>query len=157
MGLNVASWYQDNLGSPSTTLQLGPFNLGDCSKLLHITCGITISTPGLDLGPTNLLINGIVWGMQWTAHGGGPAALPSEAFTEGFLWVKMIGRDIFQSAAWTPDSDDAAFLSASREFYEWRGQKPIGGDIDLYVTAGITTSDVLSYEATMQAKIWNMT
>lgn len=157
MGLNVASWYQDNLGSPSTTLQLGPFNLGTCSKMLHISCGITVTTPGVTLGPANFLLNGIVWGMQWVDHDGSPVDLPFYAYTAGFFWAKMIGKDVFQSATWTPDTDNAAFLSANTEYYDWRGQKPMGGDIDLFVSAGATTGDVVAFEATMQAKIWNMT
>lgn len=157
MGLNVASWYEDNIGSPSTTLQLGPFNLGNCSKMLHISCGLTITTPGLNLGPTNSLLNGIVWGMQYVAHLGSPVGLPFSAYTPGFFWAKMLGKDIFQSAAWTPDTNTAAFLSANTEYYDWRGQQPIGGDIDLFVTAGPTGGYVVPFEGIMQAKIWNMT
>lgn len=157
MTINQASFYGDNLGSADTGHQYGPYELGSCSKLLHVTCGLTISTPGAALAGTALLVNTIIWGVQWVPHGDSPLALPGFAFDTQFLWALTLGTDLGISAAWAPNTDNGAVLTGNVVSHEWRGQLPINETIDLYLTTAVTNSDQSPFEGSFMMRVTNTT
>ena len=155
MGFNQASFYADNIGTTDTGHQYGPFNLGFCGKMLHIVASIEITGPGFTLGSTAFLQNGIVWGLQWTTHGGSPLALPANLFQTSFFWGRSVWHDSFSGVAWAPSTDTGAYLFQGQTSEDWRGNLPIFQNIDLYVTTGTTISSESPWYGSISMRVTN--
>jgi len=157
MGLNQASFYGDNLGSPDTGHQYGPFNLGTCKKLLHVVASLTTSYQGDALSNTAVLNFGIVWGVQWVPHGNSPLALPADAFEANFLWAEYAIKDTGVNVAWTPDTSPGAYIALTSVEEQWRGQYPIGQNIDLYLTTAYAISSSQDFYGSFIMRVTNST
>lgn len=157
MAINNASFFADNIGSPAAGTQYGPWNLGSCTKMLHIVAGITVSFPGINLSPTGVLTYPLVWGCQWVPHGNSPLALPGFLFEPSFFFAEPAGDGIAVTAAWTPDTGSGAYIAGNVHRREWRGQTPINQNIDLYITTGTTNSSIGDWEASVVLKVTNTT
>lgn len=157
MALNNASFFGDNLSSPDTGHQYGPYNLGSCGKLLHVTATLSHSYPGVTLASNGTLSFGILWGLQWVPHGNSPLTLPADAFEPSFLWAEYAAYDKASDLAWTPAANSASFSTLTTVSKEWRGQLPINQNIDLYVTTGygITSSEV--FQGSFLMRVTNTT
>lgn len=158
MGINYASFYGDNIGSPDTGHQYGPYNLGTCNKMLHIVAELAISPINAgSIAPDATLTYGYVWGVQWVPHGDSPLALPAFAFDQQFFWAEFHGGNQTTTLAWTPSTDGAAFTGFATARREWRGQMPINQDIDLYVTTAYTVGTPPDFEGSFLMRVTNST
>lgn len=156
MTLNQASFYADNIGSPDNGHQYGPFNLGSCTKLLHVTADLTIGVAGGAVAPGATFSYGLVWGFQWVPHGNSPFSLPGSAFEPNFLWAEMALPSANTPVSWAPSTDTAESCGFNSIKREWRGQLPINQDIDVWLTSGNVFGSG-SFEGTMLMRVTNTT
>jgi hypothetical protein len=157
MALNLASFYGDQFGvGPSDNWNIGPFHLGSCAKLLRVAAGVTISLPGDTTSMPEAAANGFVWGVQWVPHGNSPFNLPGDAFQPNFLFVRTTPADGQVDRIWAPSSDTAAVMQNVNSVYDWRAQRPINQDIDLYVSSGWTLTP-FAYLGSMFIRVFNTT
>lgn len=157
MGLNQASFYGDNLTSPDTGHQYGPYNLGSCNKLLHVTASLSTSYPGVTVASNFTITFGILWGFQWVPHGNSPLALPAAAFEANFLWAEYAAHDKASDLAWTPAANTASFSTLTTVTREWRGQLPINQNIDLYLTTAYGVSSSEQFQGSFLMRVTNST
>jgi hypothetical protein len=156
MGLNQASFYGDSYGTPAASWNIGPYNLGSCTKLLRVRCGLTIAPGEGTLTAGQIAIDAFIWGVQWVPHGNSPLSLPADAFEANFLWAETVHTDWAFTALWAPATDTAAAFGAETVGKDWRAQLPIGQDIDLYVSATSTIS-VGNTQGSMMMRVLNTT
>lgn len=134
----------NNVTSPGTSTQFGPFSLSHfCSKLLRVRTSFSIGFEASVIGTTDYIAQGTVWGTQIGDFGYSPPTLPTGLGGANFLWSELIASDAVGGASYGPSSSTgvwAGYLTSERT---WRGQRPINVDQQLYVTAGsIFTSPI---------------
>jgi len=158
MTLNYASFYGDNEGSPDTAHQYGPYNLGSCSKLLRVEAqlALTLITTGSQ-APNVVQEFPCIWGVHWVAHGASPLALPAYAFDQQFLWAELAVPSGISNLSWDYTSPDGAVSIAYSSHAMWRGQRPIGEDIDLYLTTGSTLGSGGEFQGSFVMRVINTT
>jgi hypothetical protein len=157
MAINRASFNGNNYGSPESELQFGPYNLGSCTKLLRVTASLTNSNVAGTYDVGQALTGPFIWGVQWVPHGNSPLSLPADAFEANFLWVRNIHTDGYGTLTWAPSSDTAGSGTVDIATYEWRGQLPIGQDIDLYVTMADLVTGAPSLQGSFSMVVINTT
>jgi len=157
VALNRASFNGNNYGSPTSELQFGPYNLGSCTKLLRVTASLVNTYLTGDLVIGQAVVPALVWGVQWVPHGNSPLNLPASAFHASFLWAKIIHDDANIAFTWSPSTDTAGNGSVDAVTEEWRGQLPIGMNIDLYVTAGYLLSGSFTFQGAHNMVVINTT
>lgn len=157
MGLNLASFTGNNIGSANTGQNYGPFNIGSAARIVHVILSMTISFPGSTLADTASLVTGIMWGVQWGAAGYTPGNLPGDAFRPEFLFAEYAADNIGASVAWTPAANTGAVLSGYTARREWRAQLPVfSSSVDVYVSTGTTITQP-AWEASWHMRWWNTT
>lgn len=158
MALNRASFYGNNYGSPDSGHQFGPYNLGSCTKLLHVTC-VMSTTPILSGSWANNFVQDFasIWGVQWVPHGDSPLALPGLAYDSQFLWAEMYPKGVMSNFSWDFASPDGALSTCSTVYNEWYGQLPIRENIDLYVTTGDITGGGNTWQSGFLMRVVNTT
>jgi hypothetical protein len=147
------SFLANNVSAPNTGQNYGPFNLGAIGKLTKVECGIAFSAQGSNLAPTALLLNPIIWGVQYGGHGYTPLDIVAEPNDNFFLWGDAAAVPAWNSIAWTPDTDAAAFIPLFGDYRIWRGQLPVNVDTDFYVSTGSIYSSVVTWGASLTLKV----
>lgn len=137
VSMNHQAWAGDNIGSPGTSAQFGPFTTaGGVARLIRVRSAISFSFAGDDLLPTAQIYNQVLWGVQAYITGYTPLVLPADIGGYTFLWSELAGGDTADGAAWSPPTNDVGWMGLRVATREWRGQEPVGPAIDFYVTAG---------------------
>ena len=137
VSMNHQAWFGDNFASPSTTAQFGPFTTsGGVSRLIRVRATFALTAPGVDLAPTAQIRDQVAWGVQAYITGYTPLVLPADLGGFTFLWSELLAGDTADGAAWSPPTSDVGWMVTRVATREWRGQEPVGPQVDFYVTAG---------------------
>lgn len=142
------AWFGDNFSSPATTFQLGPYTtFAGVARLLRVRATFALTAPGVDLAPTAQIRDQVAWGVQAYVSGYTPLVLPADLGGYTFLWSELLAGDTADGAAWTPPTNDVGWMVTRVATREWRGQLPVGHNIDFYVTAGAIAAGAASFAA----------
>lgn len=136
MGVNRSVFYFDDSGSPSAGGNVGPLNVSSMSKLYLFRVRGSI-LGGWGSVPAGAANNNLTFmGIQWVSHGDSPVDLVSGANSANYLWVGQVQTD--STSTWAPTTGDGEFASWVPIDIEWRGQFPLGSDIDFYFSTAQT-------------------
>jgi hypothetical protein len=131
------AWTADNVGSPDTAHNFGPFTTAAAIvRIIEVHANIALGFAGEDLAPTATLVNGVAWGVQYGAVGYTPLVLPANIGGANFFWSELAGSDSVSGAAWTPPTNDVGWMGSGNATKKWRGQQPVSIFADFYVTVG---------------------
>lgn len=145
---------ENNVTSPGTSTQFGPFSLSHyCAKLLRVRTSFSLGYEASVIGTTDYIAQGTVWGTQIGDYGYTPAVLPADLGDANFLWSELIASDAVGGASYGPSSSTgvwAGYLTSERT---WRGQRQINTDQQLYVTAGTIFSGPIPWVAVCSCEV----
>lgn len=134
------AWYGDNLGSPATANNFGPYTTaGGVGRLLRVRAVISLSAPGIDLSPTASIADVYAWGVQAYITGFTPLVLPADLGGYSYLWSELLASNNFAGPSWSPPTSDVGWMDNRVAYREWRGQVPVGPAVDLYLGYGQTS------------------
>jgi hypothetical protein len=137
----VTQWHDaftdNNVTSPATSTQFGPFSLSHfCSKLLRVRTSFSIGFEASVIGTSDYIVQGTQWGTQIGDFGYMPAVLPAELGDSPFLWSELIASDAVGGASYGPSSSTGVWAGWLTSERTWRGQRLLQTDQQIYVTAG---------------------
>lgn len=148
------AWFGDNIGSPSTAVNFGPFTTSAAvSRLLRARATASFAFPGVDLAPTAILDNIVAWGVQAYITGYTPLDLPADLGGYTFLWSELAASNAVAGAAWTPPANDLGWIGSTVAYRQWRGQIPIGNPVDLYLSVGATIAGAPAFITTWSMEV----
>lgn len=148
------AWYGDNISSPITAHNFGPYTTaGGVGRLLRVRAVAGFSFPGIDLAPNALLYDIMSWGVQAYVTGFTPLVLPADLGGYSFLWSELAASNAFTSVGWTPATSDVGNMGAAVSYREWRGQIPIGPAVDLYLSYGSTIAGAPNFICTWSMEV----
>lgn len=128
--------------SSAAQLNLGPYFVPSVRKLLRAEVHGQINFQGVTLGVASVLANFQLWAVQWVPHTAAPADCVTTADGPNWLVRQQVGTDDLVTS-WTPSTNVAAVLVTAGLEGSWAGQLPIGGDIDLWLSAKAPTGVVI--------------
>jgi len=143
---NINSFVFRNTGTPSGSIQEGPFHVGTITRLVQVeVTGSMFFGPTTETVSTFHLDEPFVHGIQYGPHGYSPLTLYTSANDPGFL--KLEGVQQAPSAEITDHAITTVDIwGVNRLYFNFRGQFPIGFDVDMYYTL----QDVWSSGGTIQ-------
>lgn len=148
------AWTDDNIGSPDTAHNFGPFTTATAvSRLVRIRSSINIAFGGVDLPPTDILVQGVAWGVQSGSAGYTPQVLPAQIGGFNFYWSELVASNTAGGASWSPPTADVGWIGYLTAVRDWRGQLPIGNTQDFYVTTGTILAGSASWVSTLSLEV----
>lgn len=139
----IWNWF-DNAGA-NTNLQNYQFNLGDVNKLHRIEVTGAVIYPTQSITDTTEIVDPIIWGVQYMAHGATPLTLPADSDDVHFLAVEAHTPDEV-AIGWAPNTATAAAVVGGPIRIHWGGQFYIGGgNTDICFTATYSFTAALTW------------
>jgi hypothetical protein len=128
--------------SSSAQLNIGPYFVPSVNKLLRVEAHGQINFQGVVLGSSSVFANFQLWAVQWVPHTAAPADCITTADGPNWLVRQQVGSEDL-TTSWAPSTNNAAVLVTAGIVGSWAGQLPIGGDIDLWLSAKAPTGVVI--------------
>jgi len=146
MPSRIANWF-DNVGTPTNNYVVGPFPLGDVSKLLavRVSGSIAFDPQGIST-TTEIAIAGIL-GVHVVVSGDPPLNLPADQEDSRFLAIKAFDFTA-GTATWAPSTSTAGYLAIGGWDLSYSGQHFYGGGLDLYVNSQSTFTSAVAWATT---------
>lgn len=152
--MNHQAWFGDNFGSPDTAHTFGPLRTAaGVSRLVRVRAGINFAFPASVIGTTDFLVQGVSWGVQAALAGYTPLVLPADMGGDTFLWSELTQSNSAGGAGYGPSSSTGVWAGYLTAWREWRGQLPIGGTADLYVSTGSILAGSLDFVSTYSVEV----
>lgn len=129
--------------SGSSQLNIGPYFVPNVNRLLRAEVRGNVNFQGLILAPSSVQANFQLWALQWVPTGSAAADCITTADGENWLVREQLGRDDTTNA-WTPDTDNCAFLATYTLNANWGGQLPIGYSIDIWLSLRAPTGAAIA-------------
>lgn len=128
-------FYDQNIGSGSSSFNLGPYDIGIPLKIFQIKVAGGSADPSASV--PSLTNFGVInsWGVQMVAHGSPPLFLVGNEDNSVWLWNSLIqGEEAI--IAWAPNTDTAEVAVQTSLKWQWNGQMPVPNHMDLYLSFG---------------------
>ena len=146
MGFSRALKYFNNAGSPTGDQAVGPLNVTSMSKLFAAKVTGSILGGYTSIPPGAATDNAVFIGVQWVSHGSTPLSVVTQSTSSNFLKVRQMSQENMVST-WAPDSGNAEFGIWSGIDLDWRGQLPLGSNIDFWFSMGQTIGTTFTWAA----------
>lgn len=128
--------------SSAAQLNLGPYFVPSVNKLLRLEAHGEFNFQGFTIGPAGVFANFQLWAVQWVPHTAAPADCITTADGPNWLIRRQLGTND-SVTDWTPPTNNAQVITSLALDGSWAGQLPIGGDIDLWLSAKAPTGVVI--------------
>lgn len=122
----------------TTQNDIGPFFVPDVVTLLRAELRGRCNFVGTTYAAGNNEKNVILWAVQWTTGGAGPANIVTTADGPAFLMREQLGAQDVRDF-WAVPTDDANIMQGDSLHRDWAGQIAINTSIDLYLSFAVPT------------------
>lgn len=128
--------------SSSAQLNIGPFGIPFVKTLLRLEARGQVNFQGVPLAANGVHANFQLWAVQWVPATAAPADCITTADGPNWLIREQTGTHDTTSN-WAPTSGPGVDIITYGLKAEWAGQLPIGGAIDLWLSAKAPTGVVV--------------
>ena len=147
-------WVDNNFDSPGGSAQFGPYeSAAAVSRLLRVRATFALTAPGVSLAPTAEVRDQVAWGVQFGTVDYSPLVLPADISGSNFLWSELLAGPTADAGAFVPSDSDFGWVVTRVATREWRGQLPVGVNVDFYVTAGLIVEDGQPFAAAITLEV----
>jgi hypothetical protein len=113
---------------------MGPHNLTPCNKLIRISTQVSVSIAGSEVGNAAIAPITYVAGVQIGPTGFTPVNILTDPESGDFVWIRQIGGRGLVTPSWSFNASGGVVLGTYCYEYNWRGQRPVGENTDMYVS-----------------------
>lgn len=135
MPSHVLNYFNNTSSTPSTQLDIGPFNIGTVNRFFKAYCHGNMSFTSFTTAAHWMEVQDMLWGMQYVDHGSAPTNVLTSTSDNHWLWRRTVAMNTDLSRPFAPATDSVEIQStfALIETYRNQGNKP-EADIDVYLS-----------------------